>query len=82
MATPIQQKLGFVVPTREWFRTRREETVYPVLPSDPCRRRGWLDANAMESTLRRHFPGEVDLGSQIFRRASLELWCQRALDRA
>ena len=30
----------------------------------------------------RHGSGEVDLSSQIFRWISLELWCQRALDRA
>ena len=75
-------KLGFVVPIREWFRTRPEETVYPVLLSDRCRQRGWFDAKAMESALRRHVSGEVDLSSQIFRWISLELWCQRALDRA
>ena len=75
-------KLGFVVPIREWFRTRPEETVYPVLFSDRCRERGWFDAKAMESALRRHISGEVDLSSQIFRWVSLELWCQRALDGA
>ena len=75
-------KLGFVVPIKEWFRTKPEETIYPVLLSDRCRQRGWFDAKAMESALRRHACGEVDLSSQIFRWVSLELWCQRALDRA
>ena len=73
-------KLGFVVPIREWFRDRPGETVFPVLMSDRCRRRGLLEPGALERALRRHSSGRVDLSSQIFRWLTLELWCQEVLD--
>ena len=73
-------KLGFVVPIREWFRDRPDETVYPVLLSDTCRQRGLFDPTALERALCRHTSGRVDLSSQIFRWLTLELWCRDALD--
>ncbi len=73
-------KLGFVVPIREWFRDRPDETVYPVLLSDRCRQRGLLEPKALEGALRRHVSGRVDLSSQIFRWLTLEVWCRRVFD--
>jgi len=73
-------KLGFIVPIREWFRDRPDETMYPVLLSDRCRQRGLFDPKALERALRRHVSGRVDLSSQIFRWLTLELWCQIAMD--
>ena len=73
-------KLGFVVPIREWFRDRPEETIYPVLLDDKCRQRGLLEPNALERALRCHVSGQMDLSSQIFRWLTLELWCQDMLD--
>ena len=73
-------KFGFVVPIREWFRDRPGETVYPVLMSGECRRRGLLEPRALERALRRHSAGRVDLSSQIFRWLTLELWCREVLD--
>lgn len=73
-------KLGFIVPIREWFRDRPDDTMYPVLLSDRCRQRGLFDTKALERALRRHVSGRVDLSSQIFRWLTLELWCQIAMD--
>ena len=73
-------KLGFVVPIRAWFRDYARQTVYPVLLSERCRQRGLFDRTALESALRRHADGRVDISSQIFRWLSLELWCRDALD--
>lgn len=73
-------KLGFVVPIREWFRDRPDETMYPVLLSDRCRQRGLFEPKALEGALCRHVSGRVDLSSQIFRWLTLELYCQIAMD--
>ena len=75
-------KLGFVVPIRDWFRTRPDSTVLPVLLSAQCRERGLFNPKALERALRRHMSGQVDLSNQIFRWLTLELWCRNALDGA
>ena len=74
------RKRGFPVPIREWFREQPEETVYPVLLTDRCRRRGLLDPTALRRALHRHRSGRVDLSNQIFRWITLEMWCQQVLD--
>ena len=75
-------KLGFVVPIRDWFRSRPDATVLPVLLSRRCRERGLFNPQALERALGRHISGQVDLSNQIFRWLTLELWCRDALDGA
>ena len=75
-------KVGFVVPIRDWFRTRPDATVLPVLLSARCRERGLFNPKALERALERHISGRVDLSNQIFRWLTLELWCRDALDGA
>lgn len=73
-------KLGFPTPIRRWFRERPEETVYPVLLSEPCRKRGLFNPKALEAALSRHISGRVNLEDQIFRWILTEMWFQQFID--
>jgi asparagine synthase (glutamine-hydrolysing) len=77
-----RRKLGFVVPIADWFRTRPDETVYPVLRSKTCRERGLFDPTRMDRAVRRHIDGHVDLSNTIYRWILTELWFQEFIDRA
>lgn len=76
-----RQKLGFVVPIARWFRERPAETVYPVLRSAACRRRGIFDPQKLDSALEKHRRGAADLSNNIYRWIMTELWFQEFIDR-
>lgn len=76
-----RKKLGFVVPISRWFRERPEVTVYPVLRSEACRRRGIFDPQRLDAALERHRSRRVDLSNNIYRWIMTELWFQVFIDR-
>ena len=76
-----RSKLAFRTPVERWFRERPEETVYPVLKSEACRKRGIFDPVALDRALERHRSGKVDLSHIIYRWLMTELWFQRFIDR-
>lgn len=75
-----RRKLGFVTPIGQWFRDAPEKTVYPILLSDSCRRRGIFSPARLEAALERHRHGRADLSNQIFRWLTTELWFQLFID--
>lgn len=75
-----RKKLGFVTPIARWFRESPEDIVNPVLRDPRCRQRGLFDPKALDSALDRHIAGDVDLGSQIFRWLTTELWFRAFID--
>jgi asparagine synthase (glutamine-hydrolysing) len=76
-----RSKLGFPVPIAQWFREHPEETIYPVLRSAECRRRGIFASDHLERAIARHLRGRVDLSNIIFRWILTELWFQEFIDR-
>lgn len=75
-----RSKLAFRTPVARWFRERPEETVYPVLKSERCRKRGLFDPRALDAALEKHRSGRVDLSHIIYRWLMTELWFQRFID--
>jgi asparagine synthase (glutamine-hydrolysing) len=76
-----RRKLGFVVPIARWFRQQPEKTVFPVLRSDACRRRGLFEPRRLDQALERHIAGKLDLANNIYRWIMTELWFQEFIDR-
>ena len=75
-----RSKLAFRTPVERWFRERPEETVYPILKSEACRKRGLLDPAALDHALERHRTGKVDLSHIIYRWLMTEMWFQQFID--
>ncbi|MBV8941887.1 MAG: asparagine synthase (glutamine-hydrolyzing) [Solirubrobacterales bacterium] len=74
-----QSKWGFAVPLATWFRGDVADYAREVLVSDQLRRRGLLDADAIEAMLARHLAGARNLGPVIWALLMFELWCQETL---
>jgi asparagine synthase (glutamine-hydrolysing) len=72
-------KHGFGVPLGRWFRGRLAPLVRDLLLSETSRRRGILDAAAVELLLDRHRRGRP-LDLPLWTLISLELWCRTFLD--
>jgi asparagine synthase (glutamine-hydrolysing) len=75
-----KRKLGFFTPLSRWFRDEVEQTVYPVLLSDRCLKRGIFDADHLRKAIERHRAGQVDLSNYIFRWIGTELWFREFID--
>jgi asparagine synthase (glutamine-hydrolysing) len=75
-----RSKLAFRTPVKRWFREQAEQTVYPVLKSEACRKRGIFDPIALDRAIERHRSGKVDLSHIIYRWLMTELWFQRFID--
>jgi asparagine synthase (glutamine-hydrolysing) len=75
-----RRKLGFTTPIARWFRDDPQKTLYPVLLSERCRKRGVFDPKALERALERHQSGRFDLSFHIFRWLTTELWFRRFID--
>ena len=75
-----RNKLAFRTPVERWFKDCPEETVYPILKSEACRKRGIFDPQALDRALDRHRSGKVDLSHIIFRWLMTEMWFQRFID--
>jgi asparagine synthase (glutamine-hydrolysing) len=75
-----RKKLGFPTPIARWFREQPENTVYPVLRSDACRRRGIFSPVEIESAIAQHVAGKQDFSSNIYRWLLTELWFQEFID--
>lgn len=74
-------KLGFPTPINAWFRDNPKETIYPVLDSPECRRRGVFNHRQMMRMVDRHVKGQVNIFSLIFRWITTELWFQEFIDK-
>ena len=74
-----QPKHGFTVPLAAWFRGDLAAFAADVLLGAAARRRGFVNAPAVETLLRRHRQGAQDLGGVIWSLLVFELWCQAVL---
>jgi asparagine synthase (glutamine-hydrolysing) len=72
-------KTGFPVPFHDWFRGELRDFVHGLLTEPRTRERGYFEAPAMETLLRRSDAGE-DLSAEIFSLVTLELWHRAFID--
>jgi asparagine synthase (glutamine-hydrolysing) len=75
-----QPKRGFNVPLAAWFRGDLKDFATQVLTSSDARRHGFLDTEAAERLLRKHFDGSANLGRVIWSLLVFELWCRESLE--
>jgi asparagine synthase (glutamine-hydrolysing) len=75
-----QPKRGFNVPLAAWFRGDLKDFATEVLTSSDARRHGFLDTEATERLLRKHFDGSANLGRVIWSLLVFELWCRKSLE--
>lgn len=73
-------KMGFVTPEDEWFRTALRDVMREVLTDPRTRARGYLNVDVALQEFEAHVAGRKTLGFTLWRWLNLELWCRRFLD--
>jgi asparagine synthase (glutamine-hydrolysing) len=73
-------KTGFGAPMRRWLRHELRPLVHDVLNANAIKRRGLLDAPAVEHIIRSDREGRIDAAYTIFALLCIELWCRTFLD--
>lgn len=74
-------KMGFVTPEDVWFREVLKEQVLEVLNSKSFAARGYFNVDEAKKMFERHFKGEINLSSTIWRWVNSELWFRKFIDR-
>jgi asparagine synthase (glutamine-hydrolysing) len=72
-------KHGFTVPITNWFRGDLASFAREVLLDDSVRKRGLVDARAIENALATHEGGTRNLSSVLWALLIFELWCRQTL---
>jgi asparagine synthase (glutamine-hydrolysing) len=75
-----RKKMGFNVPTGNWFREGQRHLITQLLLSERARSRGYLNNEFVASILRDHLEGRTQYSNQLFILASLELWFRIFID--
>jgi asparagine synthase (glutamine-hydrolysing) len=73
-------KMGFVTPEDQWFRTTLRDLMREVLTDPRTRARGYLNVDAALREFEAHLAGRKNLAFTLWRWLNLELWCRRFLD--
>ena len=72
-------KHGFTVPITNWFRGDLASFAREVLLDDSVRKRGLVDARAVENALATHEGGTRNLSNVLWSLLIFELWCRQTL---
>jgi len=75
-----RDKMGFVTPEDQWFRTSLREPARDILSDMRTRTRGYLNVDAALCALETHVAGRTNISNTIWRWLNLELWCRRFVD--
>jgi len=67
-------KMGFPTPAARWFREDLREPILDVLHRQATRERGIYRLDRIMADLERHRKAEIDVSSELFRIAQLEIW--------
>ncbi len=73
-------KLGFVTPEDEWFRTSLREMAQDILFDSRTRLRGYFNLVAVQREFEAHQARRKNLGFVLWRWLNVELWCREFLD--
>lgn len=76
-----RKKGGFGAPIRSWVKKDLAEMIGDLLSPERIRARGWFQADAVQSILRRNASGREDWNYLIYFLLSFELWNCRFVDR-
>jgi asparagine synthase (glutamine-hydrolysing) len=75
-----REKRGFGAPIGAWFKAELKALVRDVLSADVVKRRGLLDPDAVQRTVRQHELQQEDRTDHLLALMNLELWCRLYLD--
>lgn len=76
-----KDKMGFVTPENEWFRTENfKELIFQILSSPSFKNRGYIDVDKAQNLFKKHLNGEIDISSEIWKWINLELWFRKFVD--
>jgi asparagine synthase (glutamine-hydrolysing) len=75
-----REKRGFGAPMGAWLRAELAPVLRDVLSRESVTRRGLLDPNAVETTIREHEQQRVDRTDHLLSLINLEIWCRIYLD--
>jgi asparagine synthase (glutamine-hydrolysing) len=74
----FRRKMGFRVPTGEWFKGPLRSLVGDLLLSPAAAARGYFNALSVEKCVREHFDGVRDRQKELWALVNFELWCRHA----
>jgi len=75
-----REKRGFGAPMGAWLRVELAPVLRDVLSRESVARRGLLDPDAVELTIREHQQQRADRTDNLLALINLELWCRLYLD--
>ena len=75
-----RDKIGFVTPEAEWFRTDMKDRMKEVFHSSSLRARGIFRVRKLQELFQKHQDGAVDASRPLWRAFHLELWMRKYLD--
>jgi len=68
-------KMGFPMPTRDWFANALYEPMQDLLGSQAVRERGIYNVPKIQNDLEQHKKGKINVAQQLFSLAQFEIWC-------
>jgi len=74
-------KMGFVTPEADWFRTALRDPIDQILNSKSFSERGIFNIAGVHKTFQDHCNGKADHHSMIWRCVNLELWLRTFIDK-
>ncbi len=75
-----REKRGFGAPMGAWLRAELAPVLRDVLSRESVMRRGLLDPDAVERTIREHEQQRADRTDHLMALINLEIWCRLYLD--
>jgi asparagine synthase (glutamine-hydrolysing) len=75
-----REKRGFGAPMGAWLRAELAPVLRDVLSRESVMRRGLLDPDAVERTIREHEQQKADRTDHLLALINLEIWCRLYLD--
>lgn len=76
-----KDKIGFMTPEDEWFRTDNFiNLVTEILSSVSFNQRNLIDAEKAKQLFNRHKTGEIQMSKEIWKWINLELWFRKFID--
>ncbi|MBT5481477.1 MAG: asparagine synthetase B, partial [Alphaproteobacteria bacterium] len=74
-------KTGFGAPIRRWMKNELKEFMSDTLSYDAVKRRGLFDPKFVQRLMTENNSGSRDAAYTLFSLLSVEIWCQKFLDR-
>jgi len=75
-----RDKIGFVTPEAEWFRTEMKDRMKDVFYSSSIQARGLYRIRRLRELFQKHLDGSCDASRPLWRVFHLELWMRKYLD--